>query len=641
MRWLCDLGEISSRIVGRILVNSPSASIEISLDDGTRLARALHGQRLDGRQLEVWWHDAEHQPRPFTRDFLRMLREEANASDPGDSTDAKPLPELLVRSSWLGLGGRVHMRLTRHGEKPLPERPRPGNPIILSDGKRKLHGLVCCSSNTHVEVAVGDFADPETSWTLQPAADGIANARAERALRRSDAATDGRLAELRDVLLGDAPPRFEGDPGTPDSALNDSQNAALAFANSAQDLAVIHGPPGTGKTTVVVAIIAAAVARGERVLACAPSNLAVDNILERLVAAGIGALRIGHPGRVDVDLRHLTLDGQVVRHRDNRRARRLGIQAAAAERQGMRDEASELMAEAAELEQAIVTQLLDHSPVICATLTGLDTIFLGARRYGLAIVDEACQAIEPSCWLPLLRAERLVLAGDHCQLPPTVLSRQRGLRVSMLERLVDAHGSTITRTLLRQYRMHADIMAFSNGQFYDGELIADDSVASATLPDDPEAVTFIDTSGAGYDEEREPDGPSLRNPQEASLVEQLVRLLQDRGVEQIAVLSPYSAQVRLLQDRLPEIEICSIDGYQGRECDVVILSLVRSNLERSLGFLGDTRRMNVAMTRARRKLIVIGDSATFGEHPFYSAFLDHVDTLGAFHWGIDHLAESV
>jgi superfamily I DNA and/or RNA helicase len=187
--------------------------------------------------------------------------------------------------------------------------------------------------------------------------------------------------------------------------------------------------------------------------------------------------------------------------------------------------------------------------------------------------------------------------------------------------------------------MHADIMGFSNGQFYEGQLIADESVADATLPDDPEAVTFIDTSGAGYDEQREPDGPSLRNPQEASLLAQMVGLLQERGIEPeaIAILSPYSAQVRLLQERLPEIEVCSIDGYQGRECDIVILSLVRSNLERTLGFLGDTRRMNVAMTRARRKLIVIGDSATFGEHPFYSAFLDHVDTLGAYHWGIDDL----
>ncbi|MFT5128283.1 MAG: ATP-dependent RNA/DNA helicase IGHMBP2 [Rhodothermales bacterium] len=333
------------------------------------------------------------------------------------------------------------------------------------------------------------------------------------------------------------------------------------------------------------------------------------------------------------------MDGQVVRHRDNRRVRQLGIQAAAAERQGMRDEAADLLSEAAELEQAIVAQLLDHSPVICATLTGLDTIFLGARRYGLAIVDEACQAIEPSCWLPILRADRLVLAGDHCQLPPTVISRQRALSVSMLERLVDTHGSAITQTLQRQYRMHSSIMAFSNGQFYDGQLIADESVASATLPDDPEAVTFIDTSGAGYNEEREPDGPSLRNPQEAGLVVQMVGVLQEHGIppERIAILSPYSAQVRLLQDRLPEIEVCSIDGYQGRECDIVILSFVRSNPERTLGFLADTRRMNVAMTRARRKLIVIGDSATFGEHPFYSAFLDHVDSLGAYHWGIDDL----
>jgi ATP-dependent RNA/DNA helicase IGHMBP2 len=639
LRWVCELGDINSRIVGRILINAPSATIEIKLDTGAALARALHGQRLDGRQLEVWWQAAEHRPQAFFRNFLAMLKREAAAEPSEDSDDAKSLPELLVRESWLGLGGRVHLLLARHGDKSLPERPRPGNPITLSNGSSKLHGLVCASTPTQVEVAVAEFANPETTWTLTPAANNIASARAERAMRRADAATDGRLCELRHVLLGEAAPRFAPveSPRTPQ--LNESQQAALRFANSAQDLAVIHGPPGTGKTTVVAAIIADAVARGERVLACAPSNLAVDNILERLVEAGIGALRIGHPARVDVDLQQHTLDGQVLRHRDSRRVRQLGVQAAAAERQGKRDEAAELMAEAAELEQSIVTHLLDHSPVVCATLTGLDTIFLGARRYGLAIVDEACQAIEPSCWLPVLRAERLVLAGDHCQLPPTVLSQERRLHVSMLERLIDTHGPAITSVLQRQYRMHADIMAFSNAQFYEGQLIADDSVADATLPGDSEALTFVDTSGAGYDEEREPDGPSLRNPQEAGLVVQLVELLLKRGIEPdaIAILSPYAAQVRLLQEQMPEIESCSIDGYQGRECDIIILTLVRSNPERTLGFLRDTRRMNVAMTRARRKLIVIGDSATFGEDPFYSAFLDHVDSLGAYHWGIDDL----
>ena len=627
LRWICDLGEINSRIVGRILIQAPSASIEIKLDDGARLARALHGQHLDGRQLEVWWHPAEHRPRAFFRDFLKMLHIESQ-SEPTDACDDAALPELLVRDSWFGLGGRVHLRLARHGDKALPDRPRAGSPVLLSNKRQKLHALVCSSSANHVEVAVAEFADAETTWTLQPAADGIANARAERAMRRADAASDGRLAELRDALLGDRPPSFSQAEPMRNSQLNDSQQAALAFANSAEDVAVIHGPPGTGKTTVVVAIIAAAVARGQRVLACAPSNLAVDNILERLVAEGIGTLRIGHPARVDVDLQAHTLDGQVLRHRDNKRVRQLGVQAAAAERQGKRDEAAELMAEAAELEQSIVTHLLDHSHVICATLTGLDTIFLGARRYGLAIVDEACQAIEPSSWLPVLRADRLVLAGDHCQLPPTVLSGQRALGVSMLERLVEAHGDGITRVLKRQYRMHEDIMGFSNNHFYEGALVADDSVSH-----EPEAVIFADTSGAGYDEEREPDGPSLRNPQEASLVVELVGRLEG----EIAVLSPYAAQVRLLQERLPETEVCSIDGYQGRECDIIILSLVRSNPERKLGFLGDTRRMNVALTRAKRKLIVIGDSATFGEHPFYSAFLDYVDALGAYHWGIDEI----
>lgn len=636
MRWLCDLGEIQSRIVGRITLNAPSASIEVQLDDGARLARALHGQRLDGQQLEVWWHPAEHQPSPFFGTFLRMLRIESEA-EPSDALDEKELPELLVRDCSLGLGGRVHLQLSRHGHKPLPERYRPGAPVVLTSSEQRLHGLVCSSTATQIEVAVSAFANAETTWTVQPATDGIANTRAARALCRADAARDTRLCELRNVLLGEAPSQFLPPKPVQTAQLNESQQAAVAFANAAQDVALIHGPPGTGKTTVVVAIIAEAVARGEKVLACGPSNLAVDNILERLVATGIDALRIGHPARVDVDLQHLTLDGQVRRHRDSRRVRQLGIQAAAAERQGLRDEAADLGTEAAELEQAIVAELLDHTPVICATLSGLDTIFLGARRYGLAIVDEACQAIEPACWLPVLRADRLVLAGDPYQLPPTVLSGQKALGVSMLERLQTEHGEQISRTLRRQYRMHAAIMGFSNAQFYDNQLVADPCVAAATLPDDPEALSFIDTSGAGFDEEPEPDGPSLRNPQEAGLIRELIGQLQERDVAEIAILSPYAAQVRLLQAQLPEIEVCSIDGYQGRECDVVILSLVRSNPERRLGFLADIRRMNVAMTRARRKLMVVGDSATFGDHPFYSAFLDYVDALGAYHWGLDDI----
>ena len=262
------------------------------------------------------------------------------------------------------------------------------------------------------------------------------------------------------------------------------------------------------------------------------------------------------------------------------------------------------------------------------------------------MIDEACQTTEPGCWPPLLRCERVVLAGDHCQLPPTVVSRdaaRQGFGVSLLERLVGLYGDRVTRRLDVQYRMNEAIMAFSSAEFYDGTLIADASVATHRLCELPgvraEALTeapvrFIDTAGAGYDEEREPDGESRLNPQEAALVGRKVRALLAAGVRpgDVAVIAPYAAQVRRLRELLPVsgLEIDSVDGFQGREKEAVILSLVRSNTENEIGFLADVRRTNVALTRARRALIVVGDSATLSALPFYRRLFEHLEAIGAY-----------
>jgi predicted DNA helicase len=240
----------------------------------------------------------------------------------------------------------------------------------------------------------------------------------------------------------------------------------------------------------------------------------------------------------------------------------------------------------------------------------------------------------------------VALAGDHCQLPPTVVSQEaarEGFGVSLMERLAGLQGDRLTRRLNVQYRMHETIMAFSSQQFYEGALQADESVRGHLLRDLPgvtensltrTAVQFIDTAGAGYDEEQEPGGDSRQNPQEAQMVDRWVRALLGAGVraEDIAVIAPYSAQVRLLRERLPVagLEIDSVDGFQGREKEAVVLSLVRSNREREVGFLADTRRMNVALTRARRKLLVIGDSATLSAHPFYHSLFAYFDSIGTY-----------
>jgi superfamily I DNA and/or RNA helicase len=465
------------------------------------------------------------------------------------------------------------------------------------------------------------------------------------------------------VLLGGRPPEFEREREEPalDSQLNDPQQEAVRFALAARDVALIHGPPGTGKTTAVVELIRRAVRRGEKVLACAPSNLAVDNIFERLLAAGERAVRLGHPARVMADLRAHTLDLLVEEHPDVRLARTLVKEAMGlfrradrytrtkplpGARQETRQEAKSLLADARRLEAQAVEHILDTADVLCATTTGLDSELLGTRRFDLGVIDEACQSTEPGCWVPLQWCNRMVLAGDHCQLPPTVVSPEAaagGFGVSLFERLMAAQGPSIARPLTIQYRMHQAIMDFPSREFYEARLQADPSVREHVLAGLPGVVAavatqapveFIDTAGASFDEEVEPDGESRLNRQEAALVCRKVRELLDCGVAagDIAVIAPYAAQVRLLREQLlvPGLEIDSVDGFQGREKEAVVISLVRSNPQAEIGFLQDVRRMNVAMTRARRKLLIVGDSATLSAHPFYHRMIEYLDAVGAY-----------
>ena len=580
------------------------------------------------------------------------------------------LLDMLVRDETAGLGGRVVVTLGKRSGAGLPwTRLQVGSPALLSlkgrasdPGRR---GVVCERDESVLRVAVNDPLDADESdiFRVDRADDERSRLRQQHALERAAAARDDRLAELRGVLLGETAPTFGPLPDfTPlDSALNDSQREAVRFALSAADVAAVHGPPGTGKTTMLVELIRQAVLRGDKVLVCAPSNLAVDNLLERLLAHGERAVRLGHPARVLPQLREHTLDLMVDDHADVRQARKLVKEALSlfrkaakwtrakpepGARRDMRQEARTLLADARRLEAQAVERILDAAPVLCATTTGLDPEVIGRRRFNLLVLDEACQTTEPGCWPPLLRCDRVVLAGDPCQLPPTVLSQQavrQGFGVSLLERLIGLYGERVTRRLDVQYRMNEAIMAFSSAEFYDGALHADASVATHRLCDLPGVrsepltetpVQFIDTAGASYDEEKEPDGESRQNPQEAALVARRVRALLSAGVrpQDIAVVAPYAAQVRRLREILPiaGLEIDSVDGFQGREKEAVVLSLVRSNVENEIGFLADVRRTNVALTRARRKLIVVGDSATLSVLPFYRRLFEHFEATGAY-----------
>lgn len=683
LRFVCEMGGLDGRQVGRIELHGNTAVVEVPGGREGRLVQALDGAVFRERRVRVW--TAEAMGDGGEDHFLRLarllemeseaearqIREQVQRLAPAEAEQSgQCLVDLVLQDEYAGLGGRFVLTLAkRERGRSLPwTRLQAGTPVLVSPqaGGEGRRGVVCERTEQVLRVALNEPTEPGYGGTYRVdlAHDEAARLRQRQALERARAAKGDRLAELRAVLLGERAPQFGVvEDFTPlDEGLNESQREAVAFALAARDVAVVHGPPGTGKTTTVVELIRQAVRRGDRVLVCAPSNLAVDNLLERLLANGERAVRLGHPARVLPQLRAHTLDLLVEDHPDLRLARKWVKEAHAllrqagkwtrakpepGQRRDQRQEARALLADARKLEAQAVERILDATPILCSTTTGLDSEVIGQRRFDLLVLDEACQTTEPGCWVPLLRSGRVVLAGDHCQLPPTVLSAEaarEGFGVSLLERLVALYGEQVTRRLNVQYRMHEAIMAFSAGEFYAGDLRADAAVAAHRLDDLPgviagplteEPVQFIDTAGAGYDEEREPDGESRLNPREAVLAARQVRALLAAGVraEDIAVIAPYAAQVRRLREELPVpgLEIDSVDGFQGREKEAVVLSLVRSNSEGEIGFLADVRRMNVALTRARRKLLVIGDSATLAALPFYVRLLEYFEAAGAYH----------
>lgn len=553
-------------------------------------------------------------------------------------------------------GGRIELALApldpgvampRHGI-------RPGQPVRIGFGDARVAGLLVRRSARAIGVVVDPEQDVPDEGPLRvtPSADEITPRRILADLDK----LSGDQAPLSRVLFGE----IEAEPGHYEgwlpSGLDGSQEVAARHALGTAPVALVHGPPGTGKTQTLAAIVRAAVRRGERVLVMAPSHTAVDNLVGRLDGCGLDLLRLGHPARVDPEVVRHALDVRLEAHEDVRLARRYYREASDAyrradrftrakpapgEKAGLRAEARALRADARRLEARAAAALLEGADVVFSTL-GVDGRELPEARFDLAIVDEAGQATEASTWRAVLRAHRLVLGGDHLQLPPTVLSRAavaQGHARSLFERLMQTSPS-LGRRLTRQYRMHADIMGFSNAQLYDGVLEAAPAVAGHRLDDLPSVETaaetarvlrFVDTAGAGFDEEREEEG-SLTNPREAALAVSEVRAWLDAGVpaSAIGVITPYSAQARLLGELLGEaIEVDTIDGFQGREKEAVLISLVRSNPDQQVGFLSEVRRLNVALTRARRALTVLGDTATVGVHPFYEGLASYMEASQA------------
>lgn len=494
-------------------------------------------------------------------------------------------------------------------------------------------------------------------------ANSVTYKRMERALQ--DFKSKEGSSKLLRILLGQEDPVLVDssmdDDDFMDSTLNEPQRQAIRFALGS-DLAIIHGPPGTGKTYTLVEIIRQLVAQDKRVLVCGPSNISVDNILERLHPhiKGNYLLRLGHPARLlESNLIHslelvskTSNQGQIIR--DIRQEIDTLLKSIRKTKTGR--EKKEIYSNIKELrkdyrirEKTVVSNIILEAKVVVGTLHGAgsysikDAMALSAKPlFDAIIIDEVSQSLEPQCWIPIAMCPntlKLIIAGDNNQLPPTIKTKsnqdKKVLETTLFDRLVKLYGRKITRLLSIQYRMNSKIMEFSSNEFYDGKLIAADSVASRTLCDlegveenemTTSPVYFIDTQGDDFLENAKTNddldiGQSSLNESEAYLVKNYVGKLLGYGVKpnSIGVIAPYSAQVSFISkllDSYPEIEISTVDGFQGREKDVIIMSLVRSNEKREVGFLAETRRLNVAITRPRLHLCMIGNSETISKDKF-------------------------
>lgn len=536
---------------------------------------------------------------------------------------------------------------------PCGEQSSPSAPRYLS-----LAGQVSVVDGDRMVVTVSGEGDAEALRTagaglgVQLSFDETSYRVMDEALVRVINARQNRLAELRDLFYTDAPAEAFtfADPDLP--WLNAVQQRAVGEVLRAKDVAVVHGPPGTGKTTTLVEAIVECLRRENQVLVCAQSNMAVDWISEKLQERGVPVLRIGNPTRVTDTMLASTYERQFEAHPDYpelwairkalRQARQKRKRGAAGH-----EAVARLRERATELETRITADLFREARVIASTLIGSANRLLDGQRFATLFIDEAAQALEAACWVALRRAGRVILAGDHCQLPPTVKSldaMRGGLAVTLMERIVKQKPSVVT-LLTTQYRMNDLIMRFSSEWFYGGRVRSADEVRGRSVLDFDTPILWIDTADMDCREQYVGERYGRVNPTEARLTVAALllyinkvgaRRFLDEGLD-VGIISPYRAQVQHLRHLLahePQLKqfrhrvtINTVDGFQGQERDIVLISLVRANDRGEIGFLRDLRRMNVAITRARMKLIILGDTATLCRHPFYRRLYDYIDAL--------------
>ena len=578
---------------------------------------------------------------------------------------------LEIQRKGYTIGGRAFVIFNRSTELGEPHKFRSGNTVrfftqYASANRPEVNGVIHWVEKDKMKVILSSKDHPDWVDKGQCGVDLGFEERSyvemAKAHKKVTEAEKDRLAEIRDILFGFRTEATSAPSSLYSSILNESQNEALQQLNNNKLVSIIHGPPGTGKTTTIIEAVKEMTKRMTNILLCAPSNTAVDLLTERLANEGVSVLRIGNISRVNEELLMHTLEAKLGTHPESKTLKKIRKDAAEARRKAKRfkrkfdrdaymerkdlfREAGEMESWANQLEKRLIDQIISSAQVICCTLVGANDRVLEDMKFPMCIIDEAAQALMPSCWIPIVKSAKVALVGDPYQLPPTVKSdpaRKAKFEKTLLEYALERMPKA--QLLNVQYRMNEQIMSFSNDQFYSGALKADESVAKSRIKIEAnKPIQFIDTAGCGFDEKINPSSKSRYNPDEYLIIrEHLLQLIEACKVEgdqtEVAVISPYKEQVMHITDNIAEdteladhkISTSTIDGYQGQEKDVVYISLVRNNEKGDIGFLKDYRRMNVAMTRAKRMLVVVGDSSTISKDKFYAAFMDYVEKQDAY-----------
>ncbi|MFT3703948.1 MAG: AAA domain-containing protein [Agriterribacter sp.] len=583
---------------------------------------------------------------------------------------------IAIRDTEMSRGDYITVEVERTTHHDLPHQLRFGASAALFSNhnakENRVEGVINFQSGNKLKITLRTDELPDWSSDGKLGIDLLFDDNSydemQQALKTAIALYENdKENRLIKILTGEKPATFqETDFHFTNTILNTSQKRAVEKILSVNELCIVHGPPGTGKTTTLVQAIKALIAQDHKqVLVVAPSNTAVDLLSEKLSEQGLNVLRVGNPARVSERLMSLTLDSKMAEHSSMKDVKKMKKQAnefrnmahkykrnfgkaEREQRKALFDEAHKIIKDVERTEQYIIDDLVARAQVITATLVGANHYSVRNLKYHTAIIDEAGQALEPACWIPILKAQKVILAGDHCQLPPTIKSEEaarNGLNTTLLEKCVAKHPDAVV-LLEEQYRMHEKIMGYSSGVFYQHRLKAHPSVAQHLLFDADNPIVFIDTAGCGFDEKTE--GTAISNPEEAAFVfkhfSHLINELSTHYINghfpSIGIISPYRQQIQLLREQLQnntalqpytnKIAVNTIDSFQGQERDIIYISMTRSNTESNIGFLSDIRRMNVAMTRARKKLVVIGDSATLSQLPFYANFISYAEQHNAY-----------